>query len=416
LAAVPRITRARLPWRLRSQYLLSVIYWLSGWTILIYMTFPVLRILFGIQPLADLSASEFLLHFAPYFLIALTTAALAGAGSYTYSALALASTSFWLFIVASVLTVARRRGSFKVTPKQGSGKRQPRAVAPALAGDRARRRFDLGARALARLRDLQQRRLRPVARDDPAHGGMACPAPAAPVTRAGARSHGRRGRLMGPATWTAALALGLTITIAGCGSPPDDREVAAPGAAATASDRRATDAAYAFLDTYTMDGGRIARLDEGADTVGEGQAYGLLAAAAVGDAKRFDRIWNWTKQHARRDDGLLVFRWAHGAVVDDQAATDADLDAAHALLVASCRFRRDDLRQEAERIGAAVLKHETARAAGQVVLLAGPWAAQSTRLVVNPSYLDPLTLTALARSTGNRRYAALADDGRHLVA
>ena len=222
---------------------------------------------------------------------------------------------------------------------------------------------------------------------------------------------------MGPVTWKAALALGLTITIAGCGSSPDDREAAtASGAAAPGTERRAMDAAYAFLDTYTRDGGRIARLDEGGDTVGEGQAYGMLAAAAVGDGKRFDRIWNWTKQHARRDDGLLVFRWAHGAVVDDQAATDADLDAAHALLVASCRFRRDDLRQEAERIGAAVLKHETARAAGQVVLLAGPWAAQNTRLVVNPSYLDPLTLTALWRSTGNRRYAALADDGRHLVA
>jgi endoglucanase len=187
--------------------------------------------------------------------------------------------------------------------------------------------------------------------------------------------------------------------------------VAAPGA-----DRRATEAAYAFLDTYTRDGGRIARLDEGADTVGEGQAYGMLAAAAVGDATRFDQIWNWTKKHARRDDGLLIFRWASGAVIDDQAASDADLDAAHALLVASCRFRRDDLRAEAERIGAAVLERETAPAAGRAVLLAGPWAAQGKRLVFNPSYLDPLTLTALERSTGDARYAALATDGRRIIA
>ena len=215
-----------------------------------------------------------------------------------------------------------------------------------------------------------------------------------------------------------ALALGLAITIAGCGgSSGDDRDAAAAsGAAARGADRRATNAAYAFLDTYTRDGGRIARLDEGGDTVGEGQAYGLLAAAAVGDAKRFDRIWNWTKKHARRDDGLLVFRWANGRVVDDQAATDADLDAAHALLVASCRFRREDLRREAERIGAAVLQHESARAAGRAVLLAGPWASQAKRLIFNPSYLDPLTLTALHRSTGDARYAALARDGRRIVA
>jgi cellulose synthase (UDP-forming) len=96
------------------------------------MMFPLIRILFGVQPLAHLTAPEFLLHFAPYFVIALSTAALAGAGSYTFTALALAAASFWVFIVASLLTLARRRGSFKVTPKTGANTRQPRAVAPAL--------------------------------------------------------------------------------------------------------------------------------------------------------------------------------------------------------------------------------------------------------------------------------------------
>jgi cellulose synthase (UDP-forming) len=132
LSALPRIVRARLPWRLRAQYLLSGLYWLSGWTVLFYMMFPLVRILFGVQPLAHLTAPEFLLHFVPYFVIALSTAALAGAGSYTFTALALAAASFWVFIVASLLTLARRRGSFKVTPKTGANTRQPRAVAPAL--------------------------------------------------------------------------------------------------------------------------------------------------------------------------------------------------------------------------------------------------------------------------------------------
>jgi len=132
LSALPRVFRARLPGRLRAQYLLSGLYWLSGWTVLFYMAFPLVRILFGIQPLAHLTAPEFLLHFAPYFLVALSTAALAGAGSYTFSALALAAASFWVFIVASLLTLARRRGSFKVTPKTSAGRPQPGAVAPAL--------------------------------------------------------------------------------------------------------------------------------------------------------------------------------------------------------------------------------------------------------------------------------------------
>jgi cellulose synthase (UDP-forming) len=133
LSALPRVVRARLPWRLRAQYLLSGVYWLSGWTVLIYMSFPVIRIVAGVQPLDHLTAPLFLLHFAPYFVVALSTAALASGGSYTFTALALTSASYWIFILASLLTLARRPGSFKVTPKTAGAGRQPRAVAPALA-------------------------------------------------------------------------------------------------------------------------------------------------------------------------------------------------------------------------------------------------------------------------------------------
>ena len=90
LSGIPRALRARLPLRLKAQYLLSGLYFLSGWTVLIYMSFPVIRLLGG-RP-ADRRASprpEFLLHFAPYFAVALTMAALAGAGAYTFAAFAL---------------------------------------------------------------------------------------------------------------------------------------------------------------------------------------------------------------------------------------------------------------------------------------------------------------------------------------
>lgn len=55
-------------------------------------------------------------------------------------------------------------------------------------------------------------------------------------------------------------------------------------------------AAKHFLDTYVKSNGRVSRTDQGNDTVGEGQAYGMLLAAAIGDEKRFDLIWDWTKR------------------------------------------------------------------------------------------------------------------------
>jgi cellulose synthase (UDP-forming) len=132
LSTIPTLLRSRLPWKLRLQYLLSASYFLTGWTILIYMSLPVVRILTGAQPLAGASADQFLLHFAPYFATALLTVATVGAGCYTYSAFCLATASFWIHVQATLTTVFRRKQRFVVTPKRGSAQRQPRAVLPAL--------------------------------------------------------------------------------------------------------------------------------------------------------------------------------------------------------------------------------------------------------------------------------------------
>jgi len=132
LSAIPSVLRADLPLRLRAQYLLSCSYFLTGWTILIYMSFPVIRILTGAQPLAAAGSDQFLIHFAPYFALALYMVALMGSGAYTFRAFALQAASFWIHVHASLAVLARRPGSFKVTPKRGAGGRQPRAVVPGL--------------------------------------------------------------------------------------------------------------------------------------------------------------------------------------------------------------------------------------------------------------------------------------------
>ena len=215
---------------------------------------------------------------------------------------------------------------------------------------------------------------------------------------------------------TCAPLLLLLLVLAGCGGP-DERASERPAAPhPRAADRRATDAAHAFLDTYMTAEGRIQRSDQGGDTVGEGQAYGLLMAAALQDERRFERIWQWTRRYVTRPDGLMVFRWADGRVQDPQPASDADLDAVRALLIGACRFERPEQRAAAERIGRALLRRQTAHAPGGPVLLAGPWAVAQGRLTINPSYLDPTTLTALNGEFGDRRYTAVADKGRRSVA
>jgi cellulose synthase (UDP-forming) len=132
LSAFPKIVRTRLPLRLRLQYFLSAMYFLSGWTVLVYMSFPVVRILTGEQPLAAATANQFLLHFGPYFAAALLTVAVAGGGAYSFGGFALAAASFWVHVMSTFLTLFRRRGRFVVTPKRGALGPQPLTVLPAL--------------------------------------------------------------------------------------------------------------------------------------------------------------------------------------------------------------------------------------------------------------------------------------------
>jgi endo-1,4-beta-D-glucanase Y len=211
-------------------------------------------------------------------------------------------------------------------------------------------------------------------------------------------------------------ALVVIVLICGCGGS-DDGQTDAPSGVPNpqTADRLATRAAAAFLNTYTSEDGRVKRIDQGGDTVGEGQAYGLLVAAALGREQQFESIWAWTTHNLMRPDELLAFRWADGHVQDPQAAADADLDTVRALFIGACRFDRPELREAARRIGEAVLRHETADARGRPVMLAGPWAAAHGRLTTNPSYLDPVTLSALAKESSDSRFTALAAEGRRMI-
>jgi len=181
------------------------------------------------------------------------------------------------------------------------------------------------------------------------------------------------------------------------------------------ADRGALDAARSFLDRYLDADGRVVRHDQGADTVSEGQAYAMLIAAAVDDRPRFERAWRWTRVHLQRPDGLLSFLWRDGRVEDPQPASDADLDAARALLLAADRFGVDRYRRDGLRLATGIVQRETASSDAGLLLLAGPWADYGSRLVVNPSYFAPRTYAVLAKATRDGRWRRLAASSRAVV-
>lgn len=171
-------------------------------------------------------------------------------------------------------------------------------------------------------------------------------------------------------------------------------------------------AADAFLDDYVGDDGRVVRHDQAGDTVSEGQAYGMLVAVAVEDEARVRSIWSWTEQHLQRDDKLLAWRWAEGAVVDESPAADADLMAAGALVMAGQRFADPALLADGRALSAAVLANETATFGDRRVLVAGPWAVAEG--VVNPSYFV-LGLMSVLYDAGEAGWQPVAASSRRLL-
>ncbi|KQO84275.1 hypothetical protein ASF17_01745 [Frigoribacterium sp. Leaf263] len=186
-----------------------------------------------------------------------------------------------------------------------------------------------------------------------------------------------------------------------------------PGITPTSAPERTPDQiGEAFLDDWVDSDGRVVRRDQGGDTVSEGQAYGLLVAVGVDDESAFDSIWGWTTDNLVRDDGLLSWQWADGAVVDDGPASDADVDAARALVLAGDAFDRPDLTAAGVELGEVVLDTMTASTDVGRILLPGLWAQGDAPWSYNPSYASPATFQELGDASGDPRWDELAAGSR----
>ncbi len=193
----------------------------------------------------------------------------------------------------------------------------------------------------------------------------------------------------------------------------------------------AREAGDRFLDDYLEADGRVVRRDEGGDVVSEGQAYGMLIAAALGDEDRFRLMWDWTRTNLRRPDGLLSWRWADGQVRDGNSAADADLDAARSLLVAGQRFDAPDLDHDGQKLGEAILAAETApvgaaspppadvvpagrwMAGTGLITVAGNWASAPPH-AVDPGYFSPRAEQVLMQASADPRWADISRTQRVL--
>lgn len=123
-------------------------------------------------------------------------------------------------------------------------------------------------------------------------------------------------------------------------------------------------------------------------TVSEGIAYGMLLSVFANDKELFDGLWLFYQDHSN-NNGVMHWR-INGCdeVIGQNGATDAELDAAYALIVADKRWGNTgtvNYKNAATSLISIIKSHEV-EASTHVLKPGDAWGGAS---VTNPSYFTP---------------------------
>ena len=173
-----------------------------------------------------------------------------------------------------------------------------------------------------------------------------------------------------------------------------------------------------------VEDGRVVDPETDGLTTSEGQSYALLRAVYMNDREAFEKVWGWTKENLQevRDDGLLAWKYderTDGARADteEHTATDADTDAALALLFAARQWNEPKYEEEALKVLEGVWEKETivvgsSQAGKERMVIAGDWAmgdGKDIKPVINPSYFSPYAYKIFAEADPEHQWNDLVD-------
>jgi len=175
-----------------------------------------------------------------------------------------------------------------------------------------------------------------------------------------------------------------------------------------------------YKKDYMSNDGRIIDPDRGHITTSEGQAYMLIMSRAMNDRKTFDLIYNWTKNNLSRKDHLFAWIWGKNKdgeykILDDNSASDADIDIAFCLITAYERWHDKKYLKEAVPIIQAIWDKETRRVGNYLILMPGVNQTTAEKIEVNPSYFSPYSFRVFQKYDDKHDWNELIDSSYYYL-
>lgn len=166
-----------------------------------------------------------------------------------------------------------------------------------------------------------------------------------------------------------------------------------------------------YKEKFITENGQVIDLEENIST-SEGQSYAMLRAVLLEDKDTFDLVWDYTKLNfqARQDDSLLSWKMDASTeeIIDFQIATDADIDTATALLLASKKWDGLYL-NEAKILISDIWEKLVFEINGTYYLGFSDSSFKEDQFILNPSYFAPYAYR-MFQTVDNNNWEQLAED------
>ncbi len=149
-----------------------------------------------------------------------------------------------------------------------------------------------------------------------------------------------------------------------------------------------------YKANFMSEDGRIIDYEKNDVTTSEGQSYMMLRSLIMEDKKTFDKVFMWSKYNLQQNGKLFGWLWGKNEMgeyklLDNNSASDADVDIATALLLAYEKWGSYYYLEEALNIIRAIWDEETKQIDGHLVLMPGYKQAMDEKNELNPSYFSP---------------------------